>query len=168
MELQLIPARSGTATFLPAGKTIKIINTSGTQVVDTWAFALPRPDRKEGDPAAEAEDEVVQKQPKPNPATPINKGQRKKRAYDLPSQEEAEKATRAALVQGEQNTGQQTKKGKTWTGYLPNVPSVPSLGFGKAKDGLDAAASKNQQLKDSKTWSSYFAAGQVVHPMLQG
>ncbi|CZR63743.1 uncharacterized protein PAC_13640 [Phialocephala subalpina] len=36
----LIPARHGIATHLKAGQTIKIINTHGTQVVDTFAFTL--------------------------------------------------------------------------------------------------------------------------------
>ncbi|KAF2489082.1 hypothetical protein BU16DRAFT_567267 [Lophium mytilinum] len=40
-SLNLIPARRGAATILRAGQTIKVINTSGHQVVDTWAFALP-------------------------------------------------------------------------------------------------------------------------------
>ncbi|KAF2805448.1 uncharacterized protein BDZ99DRAFT_574386 [Mytilinidion resinicola] len=39
--LHLIAARRGAATILRAGQTIKVINTSGHQVVDTWAFALP-------------------------------------------------------------------------------------------------------------------------------
>ena len=33
-----IPARSGTAALVSAGQHIKVINTHGTQVVDTWAF----------------------------------------------------------------------------------------------------------------------------------
>jgi hypothetical protein len=37
-ELQTIPARSGRAVALKAGQSIKIINTHGHQVVDTWAF----------------------------------------------------------------------------------------------------------------------------------
>lgn len=36
--LQTIPARSGRAVPLKAGQSIKIINTHGHQVVDTWAF----------------------------------------------------------------------------------------------------------------------------------
>ena len=40
-DMQVVPARHGAATFVPSGSTIKIVNTSGTQVVDTWAFALP-------------------------------------------------------------------------------------------------------------------------------
>ncbi|RFU32390.1 hypothetical protein B7463_g3948, partial [Scytalidium lignicola] len=38
--LTTIPARHGIAAHLKAGQTIKVINTSGTQVVDTWAFTL--------------------------------------------------------------------------------------------------------------------------------
>ena len=40
-----IPARCGLAVPLVAGRRLRVINTSGTQVVDTWAF----PD---GDPTA--------------------------------------------------------------------------------------------------------------------
>ncbi len=36
-----VPARRGKATKLAAGEAIRIINTHGSQVVDTWAFALP-------------------------------------------------------------------------------------------------------------------------------
>ncbi|KAJ4286136.1 hypothetical protein N0V90_013485 [Kalmusia sp. IMI 367209] len=42
-ELQTIPARHGVATFVPRGRTIKIINTYGKQVVSTWAFGLSSP-----------------------------------------------------------------------------------------------------------------------------
>ena len=34
----LIPARRGKAAFVRSGQTIKVINTHGEQVVDTWAF----------------------------------------------------------------------------------------------------------------------------------
>ena len=33
-----IPARRGKAAFVAAGRTIRVINTHGEQVVDTWAF----------------------------------------------------------------------------------------------------------------------------------
>lgn len=35
---EVIPARHGKATRLKQGRTVTVINTSGTQVVDTWAF----------------------------------------------------------------------------------------------------------------------------------
>ncbi|KAF2270882.1 hypothetical protein CC78DRAFT_527859 [Lojkania enalia] len=47
-ELQTIPARHGVATFVPRGRTIKVINTYGKQVVSTWAFSLHAPP-KEGE-----------------------------------------------------------------------------------------------------------------------
>jgi uncharacterized protein YcgI (DUF1989 family) len=34
-----IPARKGAAAYVKAGQTIKVINTHGDQVVDTWAFS---------------------------------------------------------------------------------------------------------------------------------
>lgn len=36
--METIPARRGKATYLRKGQSIRIINTHGTQVVDTWAF----------------------------------------------------------------------------------------------------------------------------------
>ncbi|KAF2791038.1 hypothetical protein K505DRAFT_327176 [Melanomma pulvis-pyrius CBS 109.77] len=41
MVLQTIPARRGAAIILRSGQKIRIVNTFGNQVVDTWAFALP-------------------------------------------------------------------------------------------------------------------------------
>ena len=38
MNTQTIPARSGKAAYMSKGQTVKIINTRGVQVVDTWAF----------------------------------------------------------------------------------------------------------------------------------
>jgi hypothetical protein len=37
-DWQRLPARQGIAARLEAGQTVRIVNTSGTQVVDTWAF----------------------------------------------------------------------------------------------------------------------------------
>lgn len=36
--LTTIPARKGTAAFVSGGQLIRVINTHGQQVVDTWAF----------------------------------------------------------------------------------------------------------------------------------
>ena len=40
---QTIPARRGAAARVPAGRHVRVINTHGTQVVDTWAFAASDP-----------------------------------------------------------------------------------------------------------------------------
>jgi len=37
-ELETIPARQGRAVRVTAGQRVKVINTHGAQVVDTWAF----------------------------------------------------------------------------------------------------------------------------------
>jgi uncharacterized protein YcgI (DUF1989 family) len=42
-ELTTIPARRGKAARARAGQRIKIVNTQGTQVVDTWAFSAVDP-----------------------------------------------------------------------------------------------------------------------------
>ena len=38
-DLRLIPARRGAAARVTAGQRITVINTHGTQVIDTWAFS---------------------------------------------------------------------------------------------------------------------------------
>jgi uncharacterized protein len=40
MTLETLPARSGRAVRLAAGQALRIVNTHGHQVVDTWAFRL--------------------------------------------------------------------------------------------------------------------------------
>ena len=40
MSPTTIPARRGLAIQLSSGQTLKIVNTHGTQVIDTWAFTL--------------------------------------------------------------------------------------------------------------------------------
>jgi len=47
----LIPARHGIAAHLLKGQSIKIINTHGTQVVDTWAFTTTTKDSTMTPPA---------------------------------------------------------------------------------------------------------------------
>ena len=42
-HLYSVPARQGRAVRLRAGQTIRIINTHGTQVCDTWAFNAEQP-----------------------------------------------------------------------------------------------------------------------------
>jgi uncharacterized protein YcgI (DUF1989 family) len=39
-DVQLVPAGGSATQRLRAGQLLKVINTSGTQVIDTWAFAL--------------------------------------------------------------------------------------------------------------------------------
>ena len=43
-ELILVPARQGRAQQLLHGECVRIVNTHGSQVVDTWAFNAQNPD----------------------------------------------------------------------------------------------------------------------------
>ncbi|KAG9187717.1 hypothetical protein G6011_05588 [Alternaria panax] len=64
-ELQTIPARHGVATFVPRGRTIKVINTYGKQVVSMWAFTLgPPPEEGDGEEGEgkELDDEQVKEE----------------------------------------------------------------------------------------------------------
>jgi uncharacterized protein YcgI (DUF1989 family) len=43
MSLVTIPARRGKAARVRAGERVRVVNTHGTQVVDTWAFNAQEP-----------------------------------------------------------------------------------------------------------------------------
>ncbi|KAF4555011.1 Hypothetical protein D9617_3g020800 [Elsinoe fawcettii] len=156
-DMQAIPARHGTATFVPAGSTIKIVNTSGTQVIDTWAFALPSPPKskdeekqtngKQDEAPAKAE-QVKQEAPEPAAATP-KRTKSKKGDMGLPSQEEAELATSQGMQASNDET-QQQKKG--WSSYLPSIP------LRAAKSDSEKATVK----QNSRTWGQYLSVGQGI------
>jgi outer membrane biosynthesis protein TonB len=165
-ELQTIPARHGVATFVPAGQTIKIVNTSGTQVIDTWAFALPKPDEKKGENKEEKQEEKKdgkqeekQEEPKQESKTPAKQTPKKKKDADLPSQEDAEKATQDLFKEGEHTNGsdatdaKSTPQKSTWSSY------VPSLGLSSKKGAQAPKKEETEQQKNSRTWSSYFPSG---------
>ena len=146
-DLQTIPAKHGVATFVPAGQTIKIVNTSGTQVVDTWAFALPIPDGEKPE-----EKEQSKQEEKSAPQTP-KKG---KKDDDFPSQDEAEKATQEGISKGDDGKDPKaaTPAKSSWSSY------VPSLGLSSAKKSAPPAKKdETEQQKNSKTWGSYFPSG---------
>ena len=166
-EQQLIPARHGTATFVPAGQTIKIINTSGSQVIDTWAFALPKPEPKKGSEQQKSghEGEEAKKgdsKQDTSKSTPAQSkkdaAQSKKEGMDLPSQEDAEKATEQGMKGGEEATKDAkgaTPQKNTWGSYVPSFSKFPSI----RKQGDQSAQEKAEQQQNSRTWASYFPSG---------
>ena len=133
-ESQTIPARHGTATFVPAGSTIKIINTSGNQAVATWAFALPNPPSQD---EANAPPTVKGETPKKT----------KKGWNGFPSQEEAENATSQGM-QADNDPEPASKSG--WSSYIPSVNLLGSKSDGE----------KKEVEQNSKGWSQYLSAGQ--------
>jgi len=145
-NMQTIPARKGVATFVPAGSTIKIVNTSGDQVIDTWAFALPNPPDqhpKTGEPR-----QVTEPEPEPEAEKPVPKkdNRKSKGGMDLPSQEDAEKAT----AEGVPESSEEPAKKSGWSSYLP------SMGL----SGKTDSQKKETKKQNSRTWGEYLGAGQ--------
>lgn len=155
----MIPARHGTATFVPAGQVIKIINSSGSQVIDTWAFALPKPepkpDTKKGTQAQQQDDGGQQGKEDSKQDTPQQTASKTKtKGVNLPSQEEAEKATKQAMRSEEEPATAASQQKSSWGSYVPTT-IWPSL----KKDNSKNVQQETEQQKDSKTWASYFPSG---------
>jgi hypothetical protein len=86
-ELQTIPARHGVATFVPRGRTIKVINTYGKQVVSMWAFTLGAPP-EEGDEDGPGAEEMEKEAKKLQEAAEKEEGQGEKQEIDESAKEE--------------------------------------------------------------------------------
>ena len=110
-ELQTIPARHGAATFVPRGRTIKVINTYGKQVVSMWAFTLgPPPEEGEGE---ELNEEEVKKE-----AEEIKKvvGESKKQEVETANEDNKVKneseGVESEKKESEEGEGEEKKKSK--------------------------------------------------------
>ncbi|KAF2741438.1 hypothetical protein EJ04DRAFT_453899, partial [Polyplosphaeria fusca] len=181
-ELQTIPARHGVATFVPRGRTIKVINTYGKQVVSTWAFSLHAPPQ-EGDSGGEevgeekiekqaeelkeqvaqeeqkVEGEVEESEPQvenseqgPKDATEDSKEEAEDPPEQAPETPENEKTT--------ENTEEKKQAQKrTWASYLPTIP-YRNKGAGSTQtDAETQKAEKAENEAQSKAWSSYLPTG---------
>jgi len=147
--MQTVPAGKGVATFVPAGSIIKIVNTSGDQVIDTWAFALPNPPEqhpKTGETRQPAPEPEPEPEPEKKPAPKKDNKKSKKGDMDLPSQEDAEKATAEGVT--EDSTEEQKKK-SGWSSYLP------SMGL----SGKTDSQKKETKKHNSRTWGEYLGTG---------
>ncbi|KAG9900478.1 hypothetical protein KCV05_g16293, partial [Aureobasidium melanogenum] len=153
-DLQTIPARHGTATFVPKGSTIKIVNTSGTQVIDTWAFALPTPPKKKG-PQEEPQndkDKSYQEQDEKEKLKLAEEEEKKKQEEEKKKQEEEENKKKE---QEEKDKASKKKSNRKSRGSL-DLPS---------QEEAEAATSQQQQLADAESkqqstptksgWTSY-------------
>jgi len=158
-DLQVIPSRHGVATFVPNGSTITIVNTSGSQVVDTWAFALPNPPENqqqakqgaEEKPSQPEPEKEAEQEPEPPKQTPKKAGRKSKSGMDLPSQEDAEKATAGGIPEGGDAAQQQQQQKKAgWSSYLPSM---------SLRGGGGTEQQKKQTKENSRTWGNYFSAG---------
>lgn len=185
-ELQSIPARHGTATFVPKGQTIKVINTYGKQVVDTWVFALPKPpdkevveqeeeDAKQGVEEAKSKEEetIANTAAEPSGAKKVGgddeeveeekSGEEQKETEKVEKEsEEVEKEkelTDVEKTEGEPDDAKAQQQKAGWSSYLPSIRSR-----GKQPKQADEKPEQQQQQKsdsasESRTWGSYFPSG---------
>jgi hypothetical protein len=103
-------------------------------------------------------------------AAKSRKGKKKDTGFDLPSQEDAEAATRGwgvgsdkAKTSDEMQNQQQGEK-RTWASYLPSLGTTAKKDYAegsskpvaeKAKKDDDEAAGADEDLSSSRTWSQY-------------
>ena len=187
-ELQTIPARHGVATFVPRGRTIKIINTYGKQVVSMWAFTLGAPP-EEGDDEASVED--IEKEAQHVKRAAEEEAEGEKAPSDSAKEEQsAQKPADETSDEDEQPTSNQddaaddppeqapdtpdsekptealTKQSskRTWASYLPSIPyrNKGSANKSDAEQKPDPETEKAQNEANTKKWSSYLPTGKGI------
>jgi hypothetical protein len=156
-DLQTISASQGVATFVPAGRVIKIEHNHELQSIDLWAFVLSKPEIRNEDDSETKQSQTSVSNGSSKKA-PIKK---KSKGSELPSQQEAEEA----MSQHFQSANDQPSPAEknTWASFVP-TSYVPSLGFGKKKDEqgtvtTDDVEGETEQQKNSRTWASYIPTG---------
>jgi hypothetical protein len=147
-ELQTIPARHGVATFVPRGRTIKIINTYGKQVVSTWAFSLAAPpgDEEDGE-QLETEEDIEQKAKELQMEIDQPDSQKKET-----NTKDAKKGETAESSEKERKDAGKDTKERTGTDKDQGQSEQPKEG-----DPSEQASSNNDAKKEpeKRTWSSY-------------
>jgi hypothetical protein len=157
-ELQTIPARHGVATFVPRGRTIKIINTYGQQVVSTWAFGLGAPPEEGDDEDEEEEMEGKVDELKEE----LSKGQEKgKGAQDEVTEEGGaqDDVTEAEATKvSEEGLEDSKKEGSPEEGQAENPATKDGEGADdppeQAPDTPETEKSAGKK-PEKRTWSSY-------------
>lgn len=145
---QTIPARHGTATYVPKGQTIKIINTSGTQVFDTWAFALhkaPQQDEKKEE-GTQKKDEKATKKEEPKKQEPKKDAKKDQASKEEPEKNEPKKDDKQVKAAAEDDEEDDFEKDK----LSPDDPNYPV-----ADAKLPVPQPEGKAPAKSAGWSSY-------------
>lgn len=160
-EQQPIQARHGTATFVPKGSVIKIINTHGTQVIDTWAFALPTPPKSLVDKAEKQARALLDKDATSTEKQASKGAEKEDVKNDAPAKDEKnedrkeevkEEPKKTETTKKETQTPKKTKGKKDDMG-LPSQEEAEQLTSQLPQGGADAADGQAKQ--QTKGWSSY-------------
>jgi hypothetical protein len=156
-ELQTIPARHGVATFVPRGRTIKVINTYGQQVVSMWAFTLgPPPDDGE-DGEGEAKE--------------LDEEQVKKEAEGLKKAVEEDGKEAEASAKGDETNGNKETKKEEQSGGKETQPTektdeskqdaedppeqAPDAPEDEKNKKTEKSAEASSKQPNKRTWASY-------------
>ncbi|KAH9868409.1 hypothetical protein J1614_007481 [Plenodomus biglobosus] len=187
-ELQTIPARHGVATFVPRGRTIKVINTYGKQVVSMWAFSLGAPPEKDGEDE-EVDEEKVKEEAEglkmaveagagDEAAASLEEGEKKSKESEEKMEDGKSKEAKTVAKDVEdlpehapdaqenekpaENTEASSKQGskRTWASYLPSIP-YRNKGATSTPDTEkpNAEEQEAQNEANTKKWSSYIPTG---------
>lgn len=161
-ELQTIPARHGVATFVPRGRTIKVINTYGKQVVSMWAFTLGAPP-EDGDDDEPGEEEIENEAKKLQEAAEQEEGQGEAQDINTASngrQESAEEGSNEAASQSqggekeaEPDSGAAADGKEEHEDPPEQAPDTPDNE--KTTENTDDSAEQTTQQPPKRTWASY-------------
>ncbi|KAF1838837.1 hypothetical protein BDW02DRAFT_541120 [Decorospora gaudefroyi] len=156
-ELQTIPARHGVATFVPRGRSIKVINTYGKQVVSMWAFALGAPpeegDDEDGE-GKEMDEEQVKKEAEGLKKAVEEGGGNEaeassKRDETGPTEEEQGKGQESQSTEKAEDSKQDAEDPPE---QAPDAPDAPDNGEKADSNESTEPASKQP---NKRTWASY-------------
>lgn len=167
-ELQTIPARHGVATFVPRGRTIKVINTYGKQVVSMWAFTLGAPP-EEGDEDVPGDEEIEEEAKKLQEAAEQEEGQGEEQdTTPAQSKEQDSKETEESSGQESEAQESEAQEEKQEAQAEPDnaekskdehedppeqAPDTPDNE--KTTENTDEPADKSAQQPSKRTWASY-------------
>jgi hypothetical protein len=149
-ELQTIPARHGVATFVPRGRTIKVINTYGKQVVSMWAFSLgaaPEEEEEEGE-AGEIDEKKAKEEAEGLKNAVEGKGEKETESTEKDHKTEDKEEA------GKKETESTSKEGEKSKQDDDDDPPEQAPDTPENEKTTEAAASTSKQ-PPKRTWGSY-------------
>ena len=160
-ELQTIPARHGVATFVPRGRTIKVINTYGKQVVSMWAFTLGAPP-EDSDEDIPGDEEIEKEAKKLQEAAEKEEGEggkvvepdsEEKEASDEKKTDEQTSETQTSEEKGQSKTDEGEEAKKEHEEHEDPPEQAPDTPDNEKSSNETSETTAKQPSK--RTWASY-------------
>lgn len=152
-ELQTIPARHGVATFVPRGRTVKVINTYGKQVVSMWAFTLGAPP-EDNDEDGPSEEEIEKEAKNLQEAAEKEEGQGKKQ-QDKPAKEESGEQKAESQTEEKEQPRSDKEEGSKEEHEDPPEQAPETPDNEKATENTAESADTAAKQPSKRTWASY-------------